>query len=258
MNPPPGSTVSCEQVRPPSRGRFAPPLAAVLLAAFLGEVPRESALSPLLGGALLCFWIVSAARAGSRIALRLEPEGGVATQLLRAALYGYAFVVVSVVLAGALHRLDHVTLTLFAAAAYLAAGPARALQACRVPARNIVSAIRAYPFTALVVTAGQTKNGRQAELPLVAEVVEALREHRPTEAREGDKVFRAEPRLKTWKRDLRRAGIIGENDEGYRDDLGRQLDRKCLRMSFCTWLKEAGVDLRDAQALMRHRIHIHH
>ncbi len=101
----------------------------------------------------------------------------------------------------------------------------------------------------VTVPVGQTKNGKKAELPLVGPVVQALREHRLKDAQDGDRAFSAEPRLRTWKRDLRRAGLIGENDEGYR---GYQLDRKCLRMSFCTWLKEAGVDLRDAQALMRH------
>ena len=104
----------------------------------------------------------------------------------------------------------------------------------------------------VIVPAGQTKSGKQAELPLVPQVVEALREIRPKDAAETDKVFSGEPRLKTWKRDLQRAGLIGPNEEGYHDERGRHLDRKCLRMSFCTWLKDAGVDLRDAQKLMRH------
>jgi len=55
--------------------------------------------------------------------------------------------------------------------------------------------------------------------------------------------------------DRRRAGLIGSDndpDAGYVDARGRRLDRKCLRMSFCTWLKRGGVDLRDAQRLMRH------
>ena len=104
----------------------------------------------------------------------------------------------------------------------------------------------------VIVPAGQTKSGKQAELPLVPQVVEALREIRPKNGVASDKVFAGEPRLKTWKQDLQRAGLIGPNEEGYRDERGRQLDRKCLRMSFCTWLKEAGVDLRDAQKLMRH------
>ncbi len=111
----------------------------------------------------------------------------------------------------------------------------------------------------VVVPAGQTKNGKRAELPLVAPVVQALAQHRPAWPTSSDLVFSGQPTLKTWKRDLARAGIItrhGKGDEesytGYVDERGRRLDRKCLRMSFCTWLKAAGVDLRDAQRLMRH------
>jgi integrase len=107
----------------------------------------------------------------------------------------------------------------------------------------------------VTAAAGQTKNGQQAELPLVGEVVDALREIRPDDAESTDRVFSAEPRLKTWRADLRRAGLIGSKDDkdaGYVDARGRRLDRKCLRMSFCTWLKRGGVDLRDAQRLMRH------
>jgi len=107
----------------------------------------------------------------------------------------------------------------------------------------------------VVVPAGQTKNGQQAELPLVGPVVDALRGIRPNETQPTDQIFSAEPRLKTWRADLRRAGLIGSKDDkdaGYVDARGRRLDRKCLRMSFCTWLKRGGVDLRDAQRLMRH------
>ncbi len=104
----------------------------------------------------------------------------------------------------------------------------------------------------VIVPAGQTKNGKRAELPLVNPVVDSLRELCPAEAGETERVFTSTPTLRTWKDDLKRAGILGENDEGYVDDRGRRLDRKCLRMSYCTWLKHAGVDLRDAQQLMRH------
>jgi len=104
----------------------------------------------------------------------------------------------------------------------------------------------------VIVPAGQTNNRLQAELPLIATVVDALREIRPENVHDSDKVFSDQPTLKTWKHDLQRAGLSRAGGEGYRDERGRQLDRKCLRMSFCTWLKEAGVDLRDAHALMRH------
>ncbi len=104
----------------------------------------------------------------------------------------------------------------------------------------------------VVVPASMTKNSRQADLPLVREVVDVLSGIRPAFPSDTDKVFSGEPTLKTWKRDLQRAGLIGKEDKGYRDGLEHQIDRKCLRMSFCTWLKNAGVDLRDAQRLMRH------
>jgi integrase len=115
------------------------------------------------------------------------------------------------------------------------------------------------PKPVVIVPAGQTKNGKQEELPLVATVVDALKGHRTALAVDTDHVFSGQPTLKTWKRDLARAGIITrhvegkkETYEGYVDGRDRRLDRKCLRMSLCTWLKEAKVDLRDAQRLMRH------
>ena len=57
----------------------------------------------------------------------------------------------------------------------------------------------------------------------------------------------ATPRLRTWKDDLARAEIA------YVDGSGRVADRTCLRKTFGTWLKDAGVDLREAQRLMRHQ-----
>lgn len=109
---------------------------------------------------------------------------------------------------------------------------------------------------AIDVPAGQTKNRKRAELPLAGVVIDALQRIMPDDAKPGVKIFSAEPRLKTWKDDLVRAGIIDRDKEGnligYQDDRGRQLDRKCLRMTFATWLKDSGVDLRDAQRLMRH------
>ena len=100
----------------------------------------------------------------------------------------------------------------------------------------------------LTVEAGQTKNGKRADLPLAAPVVKAL----SSMYREPGPIFASEPRLKTWRMDLIRAGLVQPDGTGYVDDRGRRIDRKCLRMSFATWLKAGGVDLRDAQRLMRH------
>jgi len=116
----------------------------------------------------------------------------------------------------------------------------------------------------LNVAAGQTKNRKRAELPVIDELMAVLGAYRAEHG--GDRMFDAEPRIRTWRHDLVRAGIVGVKDDtlpanqrynvpnltSYVDDRGRQLDRKSLRMTFATWLKDAGVDLRDAQRLMRH------
>ena len=99
----------------------------------------------------------------------------------------------------------------------------------------------------ITVQASQAKTKRRADLPLLPGTIEALQALRDSgEAHAGGRLFACEPRLRTWNRDLERAGIART------DDRGRSADRKCLRMSYCTWLKDAGVDLRDAQRLMRH------
>ena len=54
------------------------------------------------------------------------------------------------------------------------------------------------------------------------------------------------PTLKTFRRDLERAGIPFEDAEG------RTVDRHSLRMTFVSWLGAAGVDPRTAQQLARH------
>lgn len=92
-----------------------------------------------------------------------------------------------------------------------------------------------------------TKNKKAAVLPMNGLVVEALRGVRQDDIKITGQIFDREPRLRTWKDDLARAEIP------YVDDSGRLADRKCLRKTFGTWLKDAGVDLRDAQKLMRHQ-----
>ena len=55
-----------------------------------------------------------------------------------------------------------------------------------------------------------------------------------------------EPELRTWKRDLERAGVP------WKDARGRQADRKAARTTFNTRLRKAGVPAEVRQRLMRH------
>jgi integrase len=136
----------------------------------------------------------------------------------------------------------------------------------------------------LEVGAGQAKTKRGASLPVPTDLVEALQEWRKL-APAGDGVLfpSGVPTLKTWKRDLVAAGLVqlppaqkfaskqrkkkGKGEAaagyvdryaktkelaGYADKDGCKLHRKCLRLTFGTWLYEAGVDIREAQRLMRH------
>jgi len=114
----------------------------------------------------------------------------------------------------------------------------------------------------LLLDAASTKNRRADPLPIPSVIQSALAHH----PRKSDKVFAGSPTTQTWKRDLVRAGIIRFADAelkpttqrfachnliGYETHDG-QVDRKCLRKTFCTHLASAGVDLRTAQRLMRH------
>lgn len=117
----------------------------------------------------------------------------------------------------------------------------------------------------MTVPASQTKNDKHADVPVTARLTAILKEYGDRFSRDG-KMFRSIPRPRTWRRDLVRAGLCTlidpkapdasrydvPNLAGYADDRGHILDRKCLRMTYCTWLKAAGVDIRDVQRLMRH------
>jgi site-specific recombinase XerD len=136
----------------------------------------------------------------------------------------------------------------------------------------------------LELVARNTKSKRCDSLPIPADLVAALQAWmtKHPDAKPEDPLFPSGvPRLKTWKRDLVRAGLIkvqagakyagkakkgAKAAEGYRDvyaatkelvgyadQNGGKLHRKCLRLTFGTWLYEAGVDIREAQRLMRHQ-----
>lgn len=127
------------------------------------------------------------------------------------------------------------------------------------------------------VPAGQTKNGKKADLPLPAPLAAALEAIRPEGVRPTDKIFPHRPSRRTWIVDLVRAGIVrvrhdlktlrrvrkdktlktnhvyvAENLEGYLDDEGRALSPHSLRLTFNEWLARKGVDLDTRKKLMRH------
>lgn len=98
----------------------------------------------------------------------------------------------------------------------------------------------------ILARASTTKNRRQAHLPLHADIVEALRAHRPGDAEPDDPVFATIPCMDTLRKDLDQAGIA------FKDARGRQADFHALRYSFATRLMRACVSPRVAMQLMRH------
>jgi len=103
------------------------------------------------------------------------------------------------------------------------------------------------PAPSILLRAATTKARRSDELPIPTSLADALCQARPPDAAPTDRVFRAIPKLETFWRDLKRAGIPRT------DDRGRSLDRHSLRLSFVTWLAaEAGADPRTAMKLARH------
>ena len=99
---------------------------------------------------------------------------------------------------------------------------------------------------ALRLRAATTKAKRADVLPLHQDLMVALASAKPPFAAPTDRVFKTAPRLKTFKRDLGRAGIPFE------DDQGRTVDRHALRTTFISWLGFYGVDPRAQVMLARH------
>ncbi len=94
--------------------------------------------------------------------------------------------------------------------------------------------------------ASTTKAKRADEMPLHADLAAMLRDAKPPFAKPMDRVLRTVPRLTTFKRDLERAEIAFE------DDQGRTVDRHALRTTFISWLGQYGVDPRAQIRLARH------
>jgi len=90
-----------------------------------------------------------------------------------------------------------------------------------------------------------TKSRRADSVALHPQVVEALRTHRPADAKPTDPVLTCVPGMKALKADLRLAGIAGSNERG-------RVDLHSMRKSLATYLSANAVPLRLAQAHLRH------
>jgi len=77
-------------------------------------------------------------------------------------------------------------------------------------------------------------------------LVSVLRDLKATAVEETDQVFPGMPRIKRFRRDLKKAGIE------YRDALGRVGDFHALRYTFNTNLQVTGAMPRVSMELMRH------
>lgn len=92
-----------------------------------------------------------------------------------------------------------------------------------------------------------TKNKKEAKLELRAEVVNALISIRPPNAAPFQWVFHHQvPRVRTFQKDLARAGIV------FVDESGRRLDFHALRVTLGTMFALKGVPINEAMRLMRH------
>ena len=91
------------------------------------------------------------------------------------------------------------------------------------------------------------KNRKSKPISLRPELVEALIRFRPALAQPSELVFQGKvPRVPTFKKDLKAAGIPFE------DESGRRVDLHALRKTFGTMLAVNGTPLRVAMELMRH------
>jgi integrase len=102
------------------------------------------------------------------------------------------------------------------------------------------------PRPRVKLRASATKARRADTLPLRADVVDALRSAKPPFAASVERVFRSLPRMHTFRAALERAGIPD------RDAAGKRVCFHSLRVTFGTWLAQAGTVPRTHMELMRH------
>lgn len=100
------------------------------------------------------------------------------------------------------------------------------------------------PFVELPATL--TKSGKNESVPLVAELAQALRDHRG-DADDGDMIFARIPSMDEFRQDLAAAHI----DEI--DGRGRRVVVHSLRHTLCTLMATNNIPLAVAQRVMRHR-----
>ena len=100
--------------------------------------------------------------------------------------------------------------------------------------------------SALLVRASVGKAKRDDWIALTAEVVNALKTLRPSNADPTDRVFPTRPTTRTFSSDLKASGIAEY------DSAGRRVDRHALRTTAGTLLARSGVMPQEAQRQMRH------
>ncbi len=99
----------------------------------------------------------------------------------------------------------------------------------------------------VTVVESNSKNKRRETLPLVPELFEALKKHKPTDAKKDEKVFfDGVPRARTLKKDLEKAGFPYVDEDGYYADF------HSLRYSWATFMALHDVPPAIAMRLMRH------
>jgi len=97
----------------------------------------------------------------------------------------------------------------------------------------------------IVLRASTTKAKRGDSIALHPQIIDALRKHRPADAKPIDRVLRTVPGMKVLRADMKRAGINDVNECG-------RLDLHSLRKSVATYLACHGVPQRLTQAHLRH------
>lgn len=115
-----------------------------------------------LGAALATFWILGAVRMGILIARRINPEARRAGRALWSFLYGYLYIMLCVAAAGAVGRIDAVSLTVLAAVAVNVAARGRdcagalsgdGSEEAPAGAAAIVAWVRDNPLAAVIIGA---------------------------------------------------------------------------------------------------------